>query len=263
MFHFRFWDNYMKHVDEYSPLCGPRAEEALQIYRSPYDERTFHYRQNVKLHNKVKRFEEHEKMQLTKRLLMNSESKEDSEMLRKEIKQKNIGSRFLKSPESTLEEELQELRNERRKQLMINAAADVSGPEEGREDIKEGIKEEPKETDYMQEGADLDSNYSLGKVWKPSLKWPENYDDLPPIERPKSVKRPTYYGWTHSDEVDSWYLESHTKGSHDQYNRFYENLYGKKAICPHLWDKVFPETDRYVSHKKPSSKNLSRDVSCA
>ena len=89
-----------------------------------------------------------------------------------------------------------------------------------------------------------------GKLWKPTLRWPENYDDLPPIERPKPQKQPLYHGWTHSDQVDSWYLESHTPGSHDHYNQFYENLYGKKAICPRLWDTVFPETERHVSTRK-------------
>ena len=105
------------------------------------------------------------------------------------------------------------------------------------EDKAEKDEEDAKEVKELDEG----------KLWKPRLRWPENYDDLPPIERPKPPRRPTYYGWTHSDEVDSWYLEDHTPGSHEQYSRFYENLYGKKAICPRLWDTVFPETERHVS----------------
>ena len=33
---------------------------------------------------------------------------------------------------------------------------------------------------------------------RPTLKWPENYDDLAPIALPPPVKRPAHRGWTHS-----------------------------------------------------------------
>jgi hypothetical protein len=239
----------MKHVDEYSPLCGPAAEEALKIYRSPYDERTFHFRQNLKLHNKVKRFEEHEEKLVMKRLITNHPL-ETLENLGVELKKKNVGSRFLKNTEKTLEDELQELRNERRKQVTINAAADANEISCSKKDksVKKETSEENEDID--KKSMDRDTRTSGFSPWKPSLRWPENYDDLPPIERPKPVKRPLYYGWTHSDEVDSWYLESHTPGSHNHYSRFYENLYGKKAIFPRLWDSVFPETERHVSTRK-------------
>ena len=239
----------MKHVDEYSPLCGPAAEEALKLYRSSYDERTFHFRQNLKLHNKVKRFEEHEEMLVMKRLIANHPP-ETSEDLGVELKKKNVGSRFLKKPEKTLEDELQELRNERRKQGMINAATDANDISCSKED-KHFKKERCEENeDIDKNDMDIDMKTSGFIPWKPTLKWPENYDDLPPIQIHKPVKRPFYYGWTHSDEVDSWYLESNTPGSHKNYNRFYENLYGKKAICPRLWDTVYPETERHVSTRK-------------
>ena len=239
----------MKHVDEYSPLCGPAAEEALKIYRSPYDERTFHFRQNLKLHNQVKRFEEHEEMLVMKRLNANHPNSETGD-IKEELKKRNVGSRFLKKNEKTLEDELQELRNERRKQGMIHATVEVG-------DISPTKKCHPKkkedcdeEIDVNETKEDSDVLPSFSKTWRPALKWPENYDDLPPIERPTPAKSPLYHGWTHSDEVDSWYLESHTPGSHDHYNSFYENLYGKKAICPRLWDSVFPETERHVSSRK-------------
>ena len=166
-----------------------------------------------------------------------------------EVKKKNVKSRFLKKPEKTLEDELQELRNERRKQGLINASVhevDTSTAKERRPTEKVDKRE------YMNNALTnktMNSDSAGSMMWKPALKWPENYDDLPPIERPKPAQRPLYYGWTHSDDVDSWYLESHTPGSHDTYNRFYENLYGKRAICPKLWDTVFPETERHVSSR--------------
>ena len=83
----------MKHVDEYSPLCGPAAEEALKQYRSPYDERTFHFRQNLKLHKQVKRFEEHEEMLVMKRLMASHPDK-NPEDLGIDMKTKNVGARM-------------------------------------------------------------------------------------------------------------------------------------------------------------------------
>ena len=239
----------MKHVDEYSPLCGPAAEEAMRIYRSPYDDRTLHFRQNLKLHNKVKRFEEHEEMLVMNRLIANHPNK-DPEDLGVEMKKKNVGSRFLKKPEKTLEDELQELRNERRKQGMINAAVDVEHISSFEDDDFMKTENSEKIENIGEFSKNIDSSPSGSIAGKPNLKWPENYDDLPPIERRKPVKQPLYYGWTHSDDVDSWFLERHTPGSHESYNRFYENLYGKKAICPRLWDTVFPETERHVSTRK-------------
>ena len=137
----------MKHVDEYSPLCGPAAGEALKQYRSPYDERTFHFRQNLKLHNQVKRFEEHEEMLVMKRF-MASHPDEKPEDLGINLKTKNVGSRFLKKEEKTLEEELQELRNERRKQEMINATGKPNKDTNTNIDktmIKKGQKDEKEE----------------------------------------------------------------------------------------------------------------------
>ena len=239
----------MKHVSEFSPLCGPAADDILKNYRSPYDESTFHFRQNLKLHNKVKRFEEHEKMLVMKRFLDNhpNESAEDPGV---ELKKRNVSSRFLKKPEKTLEDELQELRNERRKQEMINAGTEMGdfSSLNGNEPRKEKSSEDKE--DFNKRSNDVEMSLATSKMWKPTLKWPENYDNLPPIERPKSQRRPLYYGWTHSDEVDSWYLESHTSGSHEPYSRFYENLHSKRAICPRLWDTVFPETERHVSTRK-------------
>ena len=229
-------------------MCGAAAEEALKIYQSPYDDRTFHFRENLKLHNRVKRFEEAEEMQVLKRLNINNPNF-TAEDLDLEVKKKQTVYRFLKKPEKTLEDELEELRNERRKQRMLNAVANLNGG------TKEGTPIKQKNIgEAEQANIEKDKNNMLDEgsstMWKPTLRWPENYDDLPPIERTKPTKKPAYYGWTHSNGADSWYLESNTPGSHEQYNCFYKNLYGKKATCPRLWDTVFPETERHVTTRK-------------
>ena len=132
---------------------------------------------------------------------------------------------------------------------MLNAVANLNGAtKEDTPTTQKDIGEE--EQVNLKKGKDDMLDGGSSTVWKPTLRWPENYDDLPPIERTKPTKKPAYYGWNHSNDADSWYLESNTPGSHEQYNCFYKNLYGKKATCPRLWDTVFPETERHVATRK-------------
>lgn len=63
-----FWGNYLEHVRKLSPLYGPPAHVVLQTSRSPHDDRTFHFRQNLKLHNRVKRFQKELEDQVQDRL---------------------------------------------------------------------------------------------------------------------------------------------------------------------------------------------------
>ena len=49
---------------------------------------------------------------------------------------------------------------------------------------------------------------------------------------------PDYYGWTHSDSADSWYLEAHTPSIHDNYESFYDEALKKKVICPKFYSCV-------------------------
>lgn len=68
--------------------------------------------------------------------------------------------------------------------------------------------------------------------------FPHDPDDLPPLPRATVKARPDYYGWTHSDEADSWYLEAHTPSIHEQYESFYDEALKKKVICPKFYSCV-------------------------
>ena len=68
--------------------------------------------------------------------------------------------------------------------------------------------------------------------------FPHDPDDLPPLPRPKARSTPDYYGWTHSDDADSWYLEAHTPSIHDPYESFYDEALKKKVICPKFYSCV-------------------------
>ena len=70
------------------------------------------------------------------------------------------------------------------------------------------------------------------------LEFPNDPEDLPPLPRPKAKNTPDYYGWSHSDEADSWYLEAHTPSIHEPYENFYDEVLKKKVICPKFYSCV-------------------------
>lgn len=70
------------------------------------------------------------------------------------------------------------------------------------------------------------------------MEFPHDPDDVPPLPRPKPKNTPDYYGWSHSDEADSWYLEAHTPSIHEPYENFYDEALKKKVICPKFYSCV-------------------------
>ena len=70
------------------------------------------------------------------------------------------------------------------------------------------------------------------------VEFPPDPEDVPPLPRPKAKKTPDYYGWSHSDEADSWYLEAHTPSIHEPYENFYDEALKKKVICPKFYSCV-------------------------
>ena len=43
---------------------------------------------------------------------------------------------------------------------------------------------------------------------------------------------------SHSDDVDSWFLEAHTPSLHQDYENFYDAALKKKVICPKFYSCV-------------------------
>jgi len=221
----------MLHVTKLKPLLGPSTKDVLDVYVSPYDDRTFHYRENCKLHNLVKRHEEALETELVKRLDPDI-TDEDLELV---VKKKRLQSRFWNRPveKKVLDDQLEDLRRKRRIEEVEK--------DDSAEDVDEKINEfEVGDRPATNKG----ELFQRDLMSRPTLKWPENYDDLAPITLPPPVKRPAHRGWTHSDDTDSWYFEARTKGSYDDYNDFTKDLLEKKAICPRLWSTVFPLTER-------------------
>ena len=70
------------------------------------------------------------------------------------------------------------------------------------------------------------------------VQFPHDPSDLPPLPRPSPKNTPDYYGWSHSDEADSWFLEAHTPSIHENYESFYDEALKKKVICPKFYSCV-------------------------
>ena len=85
--------------------------------------------------------------------------------------------------------------------------------------------------------------------------FPHDPDDLPSIPRPPPKNVPEvwlllpssyfqlflssqYYGWTHSENADSWFLEAHTPSLHEDYEGFYDEALKKRVICPKFYSCV-------------------------
>merc|ERR1719500_1687740 len=76
----------------------------------------------------------------------------------------------------------------------------------------------------------LEDDHELGSMPNP--------DDLPAIPRPPPKNVPEYYGWTHSENADSWFLEAHTPSLHEDYEGFYDEALKKRVICPKFYSCV-------------------------
>lgn len=61
-----FWDNFLAHTKSLSPLFGPKVD--FQNYSGAHDGWHYSYRDNVKLHNEVIKFEKQQAGQLVERL---------------------------------------------------------------------------------------------------------------------------------------------------------------------------------------------------
>merc|ERR1711915_803311 len=70
------------------------------------------------------------------------------------------------------------------------------------------------------------------------VEFPHDPADLKPFPRPPPKNVPAYYGWTHSNEADSWFLEAHTPSIHESYEAFYDEALKKRVICPKFYSCV-------------------------
>merc|ERR1719220_2230173 len=191
---YKFWDNLMYHYKTLYPLYDKKVDFAQ--YTSVHDGWLFSNPKNLKLHNKVCKFEQAQATEVEK-------------------------SRFLKK--------------ERKVELSYKDQVEPTPPEVPRRRRKEAkpLPELNKPETEEKKTAVERNRHGITVV-----NFPHDPDDLPAIPRPPPKNVPEYYGWTHSENADSWFLEAHTPSLHEDYEGFYDEALKKRVICPKFYSCV-------------------------
>jgi hypothetical protein len=204
-----FWDNLMYHYKNLAPLYGKKIE--FKEYISPHDGWLFSFPQNLKLHHKISQFERTEATHIEHRVNLDNpswippcERNMERYTVKEQVETTNIKkSRFLKKEVKT--------------------------------SIKPQEKEEEKEEKEQTKKKEIRPMEKIYYKKTDKYDWPHDPDMLEPMPAPKQKNIPKYYGWTHSEDADSWYLEAQTPSLHDPYADFYADALNKKVICPKLY----------------------------
>jgi len=204
-----FWDNLIYHYKHLAPLCGKKIE--FKEYISCHDGWLFNYPENLKLHNKVAQFEQAEATHIEQRVnIDNSRWKHPSE--------RNMERYCISEGE---EEQKPKIKKSRFLKKDIKANQESKTIIEDEKENKPIAKTEVEDLIYYKS--------------KDKYDYPFDPDMLEPLPKPKEKNVPDYYGWTHSEDADSWFLESHTPSVHEPYEKFYSESLRKKVICPKLY----------------------------
>jgi len=228
---YKFWDNLIYHYKNLAPLHGPKVE--FHQYTCPHDNWLFTERSNLKLHNKVCKYEQAQATEIEHRLnLDNAEwvhpSKRNEERYyehgpedwKKKEHEKIKKSRFL-----TKEREVRPSYKDQMKKRIVESEEKETFSITNLKDKEDDEAVKSKEKERNRHGVTL-------------LEWPHDPEDLEPLPRPPPKNIPKYYGWTHSDNADSWYLEAHTPSIHEAYEDFYGEAMRKRVICPKFYSSV-------------------------
>jgi len=226
---YKFWDNLIYHYKNLAPLYGKPVD--FKQYVCPHDDWLFNYRENLKLHNKVCKFEQAVATEVEKRVNLDNpdwvhpttrndaryEVDEEGNSVDPSVKK----SRFLrreKKVELSYKDQKSAASNEYNQKYQSKKKDEIKD-----EEIIEHKNEKKKEKD--RHGVTI-------------VEFPYDPEDLEPLPRPKPKAVPEYYGWTHSDEADSWFLEAHTPSLHEPFEAFYDEALKKKVICPKFYSCV-------------------------
>jgi len=223
---YKFWDNLMYHYKHLAPLYGPKVD--FNQYICPHDSWLFSHSDNLKLHNKVCKFEKTEATEIESRLNLDNPDwvhpcnrnqeryyEPSEEELFDHKKPVIKRSRFLRK-----ERNVEPNFRDQRKTFFEDEPV-----------VKENIKEDIE--------VEVDSKPTeKNRFGVTAVEWPHDPENLDPIPRPPPKHVPEYYGWTHSDNADSWFLEAHTPSLHEGYEDFYISTLKKKVICPKFYSCV-------------------------
>jgi len=224
---YKFWDNLLYHYKHLYPLYGKPVE--FKQFISVHDSWLFNFPENLKLHNQVCKFEQALATEVEKRVNIDNPdwvhptTRNDARYYEDEEGEPPVPgvkkSRFLKKSAA----------------VALSYKDEASPALEPRlEKKRTALRNEPV-VEKTEKPVKTPEKNSRGLT---VLEFPNDPDDLPPLPRPKAKNTPDYYGWSHSDEADSWYLEAHTPSIHEPYENFYDEALKKKVICPKFYSCV-------------------------
>jgi len=206
-----YWDNLIYHYKNLAPLYGKNVE--FKEYHSA-EGWLYNHPHNLRLHNKVTSFEKTQASLLEKRLNLNNPDYRPAH-------ERNM-ERYVNDEEKINTSTVKRSRFLKRKPETAKPRRSSCETEEAT--TKEAkIKEEPEKQYYEP---------------KDKLDYPWDPDMLKPLAKPKPKNVPEYYGWTHTNDADSWFLEAHTPSIHDEYAEAIKNVLTMRVVCPKLYSTV-------------------------
>jgi len=209
---YMFWDNLIYHYKNLAPLFGKKIE--FQEHVCPHDGWLYYEPGNLKLHNKVFKFEQAEATFVENRVNVdNPDWKPPCE--RRMTKYNEV-------------EDGQEVKGVKRSRFLKREIKPIQTSRKGREEEEVQVVKKEKPLPAPQQ-------YHLPQH---KYDYPYDPDMLAPMPRPQPKKNPEYLGWTHSEDVDSWFLEAKTASQYDHYEKFYNEALKKRVICPKLYSSV-------------------------
>merc|ERR1719430_660906 len=234
---YKFWDNLMYHYKTLAPLYDKKVD--FKTYTSVHDGWMFTQPQNLKLHNKICRFEQAEATEIEKRVNLDNPdwlhpcNRREERYLEDDLDIEGAASSGVKKSRFLKKERKVELSY---KDDVEETPNTMVAPVRRK---KRGLKELPelKELETV-EKKDEEPMAEKNRHGITVVHWPRDTDDLPTPPRPPVKNVPEYLGWTHSENADSWFLEAHTPSMHEDYEAFYDEALKKKVICPKFYSCV-------------------------
>jgi len=229
---YKFWDNLMYHYKNLYPMYDKKVD--FKTYTSVHDGWLFSSSKNLKLHNKVCNFEQAQATEVEKRVNLDNPdwvhpcNRRDERYLEDDHELGSMPNPDVKKSRF--------LKKERKVELSYkDQVEEPKAPEVPRRRRKEAKPlPELKEPVAEEKNTEVERNRHGITV----VHFPHDPDDLPAIPRPPPKNVPEYYGWTHSENADSWFLEAHTPSLHEDYEGFYDEALKKRVICPKFYSCV-------------------------
>jgi len=220
---YMFWDNVMLHYKKLAPLYGKTID--FEQYICPHDNWLFNHRDNLKLHNKVIQYETTVATQIER--MLNLDNPDWVPPCNREAVAAEVGD---------YDKNTQKLKKKSRFLKKSQHHEPTKATKDETVELDEGFKKWKEEQEEALNGSHKkNGNLSNEEVGHIKNHWPYDPEDLPPLPRPKPKNVPKYYGWTHSDDADSWFLEAHTPTMYEPYEKFYHNALKQKIIVPKLY----------------------------